>query len=153
MANVFGHEIHICIPKFGQNSHFYSQIYRGGGGSTGLGNIPKKNNFFECFPKECMLSSSSCSTLNTWKVDTRSWYFERIHLINDILDIYLDIWICIRYTISRYKTLTVIWLKSVCWAHHAAPPWTLSQQINQFLNQTLWPSSSSLGGIDNEKKY
>ena len=97
--------------------------------------------------KECMLSSSSCSTLNTWKVDTRSWYFERIHLINDVLDKYLDIWICIRYTISRYKTLTVIWLKSVCWAHHVAPPWTLSQQINQFLNQTLWPSSSSLGGF------
>ena len=42
MAIVFGHEIHIFIPKFGQNSIFYSY----GGGSSGLGIIPKKNSFF-----------------------------------------------------------------------------------------------------------
>ena len=38
MAIVFGHKIHIFIPKFGQNSNFYSY----GGGSTDLGIIPKK---------------------------------------------------------------------------------------------------------------
>ena len=36
MAIVFGHEIHIFIPKCSE------------GGSTSLGNIPKKN---YCFPK------------------------------------------------------------------------------------------------------
>ena len=43
---VFGHEIHIFIPKFGQDSHFIPKCAEGGGGSTGLGNIPKQNNFF-----------------------------------------------------------------------------------------------------------
>ena len=38
MAIVFAHDIHIFISKSTQG--------RGGGGSTGLGNIPKKNNFF-----------------------------------------------------------------------------------------------------------
>ena len=32
MAIVLGHEIYIFIPKFGQNSHFYSYIHWGGGG-------------------------------------------------------------------------------------------------------------------------
>ena len=41
-------KIHIFIPKFGQNSHFSHSAY--GGGGTGLGNIPKKNNFFDAFP-------------------------------------------------------------------------------------------------------
>ena len=49
MAIVFDHEIHIFPPKFGQNSHLYSQKYRGGPlrrwGSTGLRNIPKKTFF------------------------------------------------------------------------------------------------------------
>ena len=31
VAIVFGHEIHIFIPKFGQNSHFYSLKCLGGG--------------------------------------------------------------------------------------------------------------------------
>ena len=44
VAIIFGHEIHMFIPKFGQNSHFHSQMYRGrgSGGSTNLENIPKK---------------------------------------------------------------------------------------------------------------
>ena len=57
MAIVFGHKIHISIPKFDQNSLFYSYIWpeftilflnvpKGEGGSTGLGNIPKKKTIF-----------------------------------------------------------------------------------------------------------
>ena len=36
------------IPKFGQNSHFNPNSTHGG--STDLGNIPKKKQFFDCFP-------------------------------------------------------------------------------------------------------
>ena len=47
---VFGHEIHIFIPKFGQNSHFFPKCTEGmGGGPTGLGNVPKKT-ILACFP-------------------------------------------------------------------------------------------------------
>ena len=52
MAIVFGHEIHIFIPKFGQNSH--------GGVSTGLGNIPKKTILFLPLPYVSFLIRKSC---------------------------------------------------------------------------------------------
>ena len=43
MAIVFGHEIHILIPKLGTNSHFYSlSAYWGEGGGAGLRTISKK---------------------------------------------------------------------------------------------------------------
>ena len=43
MAIVFAHEIHIFIPKFGQNSNFITKSTEGG--SVGLGIIPKKTVF------------------------------------------------------------------------------------------------------------
>ena len=46
MGPFFGHEIHISTPKVGQNSHFYSLMYRGGRGYTSLGNNPKKQTIF-----------------------------------------------------------------------------------------------------------
>ena len=46
MAIVFGHGIHTFISRFGQNSHFYSLMYRGGRGYTSLGNNPKKQTIF-----------------------------------------------------------------------------------------------------------
>ena len=45
VAIVFGHKIHIFIPKFGQNSILIPKSTYGGG-ATGLGIIPKKNSFF-----------------------------------------------------------------------------------------------------------
>ena len=49
LAIVFGHEIHISTPKFGQNSHSYSLVYQGGRGFTSLGNIKKQTIFFTSF--------------------------------------------------------------------------------------------------------
>ena len=48
---VFGPEIHIFIPKFGQNFTFLFLKVPIGRGSTGLGNIPKKVIFY-CFPNK-----------------------------------------------------------------------------------------------------
>ena len=48
----FGNAIHIFVAKFGQKFTFlFLKVPMGGGGSTGLGIIPKKKQFFYCFPK------------------------------------------------------------------------------------------------------
>ena len=58
MAIVFGHEIHILILNFAKIQIFIPKSTEGGGGSTGLGNIPKKT-FFWVLPLIGLLTKLS----------------------------------------------------------------------------------------------
>ena len=50
--------------NFCPNSLFYSSMYRGGGGSTGLGNIPKKINSFGWLPLKSLYWYLHCFIIN-----------------------------------------------------------------------------------------
>ena len=56
VAIVFGLETQTFLAK----SHIFIPSGLGVGGSTGLGIIPKKYQFFYCFPKEYLTSIQIC---------------------------------------------------------------------------------------------
>ena len=72
MAIVFGHEIRIFIPKFGQNSNFYSLKYCGGEGGLPVRELFLKKQFFGASlisysTKPNCLDHPECPTLRSRK--------------------------------------------------------------------------------------
>ena len=72
MAIIFGYEIHIFFPKFGQISNFIPKSTGGGGlGSAGLGIIPKKHFFSASLSMDWFVDAFLSLRQNAARIDMK----------------------------------------------------------------------------------